>query len=352
MVDQTALEIRLALHRCGHDPLPLVGKACFLRKWETKTNIGADEIRLWSSVYPYATNTGTVTKFTPVLDIDILNEEAAKAAEEIVRRHIRDACGGVVLVRVGLPPKRAVPFRTTEPFKKIKVVLTAPGGGEEKVEFLGDGQMVAVAGTHPDTRQPYRWLGDELWKVPRAELPAVHEAEAAALVDEVVGVLCRDHGYRRAAPAPRHPPHNASLMPNSTGQNSTGGTAAIRGAWVGGGAGGARKSWLEGGPMITQAEWDAPKGLYFLARMLTRCPKDKRRVLAGMRELVEARVGRNEKLFNTAVLFREKLIPEGVVTEAGAEALLMLAARCNGYIRKDGVDEASGTVCSGLGLER
>jgi hypothetical protein len=342
MVDQAALEIRLQLHRIGYDPLPLVGKACFLRKWETKTNISAQEIALWSTTHPHWTNTGSVCTNTPVLDIDILNPKAATAAEEIVRRRIRDACGGVVLVRVGLWPKRAIPCRTEAPFKKIKVVLTAPGGGEEKVEFLGDGQMAAVAGTHPDTRAPYRWIGDALWTVPRNELPAVCEAEAGALVAEIVEMLCREHGYRRAVPKPAASSLRPAPAPNS-----------IRGACVGGvGGGAARKSWMEGGPMTVQAEWEAPKGLYFLARMLTKCPKDKRRVLAGMRELVEARQGRNEKLFNTAVLFREKLIPEGVVTEAGAEALLMLAAKCCGYIRKDGVDEASGTVCSGLGLER
>jgi hypothetical protein len=343
MVDQTALEIRLQLHRCGYDPLPLVGKACFLRKWETKTNISAAEIELWSTTHPHWTNTGSVCTNTPVLDIDILNPKAATAAEEIVRARIRGACGGVVLVRVGLWPKRAVPLRTDAPFKKIKVVLTAPNGGEEKVEFLGDGQMVAVAGTHPDTRAPYRWIGRELWQTPRADLPCIGEAEARELVEEIVGMLCRDHGYRRAVPKPSVAPPPVPA------------THSIRGACVGGvGVGGGRGllSRMESGTMSLQAEWEAPKGLYKLAARVTASPHHKRRVLAGLRELVEARQGRNEILFNKAVLFRTRLIPEGVVTEAAAEALLLVAAKCCGYIAKDGIDEASATVRSGLGLER
>jgi hypothetical protein len=336
MADQVTLEIRLQLRRLGYDPLPLVGKACFLKQWETKTNISAEEIALWSTTHPHASNTGVVNKFTPFLDIDILNEEAAKAAEEIVRRRVQ----GLILVRVGLPPKRATPFRTDVPFKKIKVVLTASNGAEEKVEFLGDGQMIAVAGIHPDTKQPYRWLGGELWETPRVDLPCIGETEAQGLVDEIVGLLCREHGYSRKPPRPTQ--HHASLMRNSTGSR-------ISEAW--GGDGGDKRSWREGGPMKWAPDWVAPKALYLLARLVTKCPQHKRRVIGGLEELVKARQGRNEMLHRKAVFFRQELVREGVVNEAAAEALLLVAARLNGYIGKDGIGEAARTVRSGLGLE-
>jgi hypothetical protein len=197
----TPLDVRLLLLRNGYAPLPLAGKAPTLKKWQEKADSNAGEIELWSSTWPDATNTGALTRLLPTLDLDILNEEAARAAEEIARAHHEEH--GLVLVRIGRPPKRAIPFRTDEPFKKILVSLIAPNGAEEKVEFLGDGQQVAVAGLHPDIGQPYRWHGGELWQIARDELPYIREAEARVLVDEIVETLCRDFGYRRAAERPQ-----------------------------------------------------------------------------------------------------------------------------------------------------
>src|SRR6516225_4779145 len=197
----TPLELRLHLHRNGYCPLPLIGKAPVLKNWQQKTDTNESEIELWSSIYPGATNTGTLTRMMPTLDLDILNEEAARDAEQIVRSHHEEH--GLVLVRIGRPPKRAIPFRTDEPFKKIQVGLIAPNGSEEKVEFLCDGQQVAVAGLHPDINQPYRWHGGELWQTAREDLPYIREAEARALVDEIADLLCRDFGYRRAAERPK-----------------------------------------------------------------------------------------------------------------------------------------------------
>jgi hypothetical protein len=328
MVDQ--LDVRLQLHRNGYAPLPLVGKACYLKQWETKTDTSADEIRRWPSS---ATNTGANTKYMPTADLDITNEEAVHAAEKL----IREAFGGQgrILVRIGRPPKRAIPFRTDQPFKKIKVLFES----DEKVEFLCDGQQVAVAGTHPDIKKPYRWLGGELWETPRDELPYIHEAGARSLIDEIVEMLCRGYGYRRKTSKPAAT--NASVM----GKPTAGGSF-IREALVGGG-----RSWREGGPMKMAPDWVAPKALYLLAARVTSCPQHKRRVIAGLKELVEARQGRNEMLFNKAVFFRQELVREGVVSEAAAEALLLVAARLNLYTRKDGIGEAARTVRSGLGLE-
>jgi hypothetical protein len=197
----TPTDIRLQLHRNGYAPLPLIGKAPVLKNWQQKTETNPQEIALWSSMFPDADNTGALTPLQPTLDIDICNEEAARGAEEIVRAH--HEAHGLVLVRIGKPPKRAIPFRTNEPFKKIQVGLIAPNGSEEKIEFLGDGQQVAVAGLHPDTKQPYRWHGGELWQTPRDELPYIREAEARALIDKIVEMLCREFGYRRAAARPK-----------------------------------------------------------------------------------------------------------------------------------------------------
>ena len=134
----------------------------------------------------------------PTLDLDIMHEPAAVAVEEFVRDAFDER--GFVLVRIGKPPKRAIPFRTNAPsFRKITVPLIAPNGSDDqKVELLADGQQVVVDGEHPETYKPYCWHGGPPWHIPRADLPYLHEEEARALVQNVVSILA-DFGYRAAS---------------------------------------------------------------------------------------------------------------------------------------------------------
>jgi hypothetical protein len=128
-------ELRLRLKATGYSPVPLNGKRPAMDKWQTKVDANVDEIRLWERLYPYSTNTGIITKFCPALDIDILNEPAAIAAEELARDKYEEL--GYFPMRIGLPPKRAFLFRTDEPFKKISVILIPPNSAkDEKIEFL------------------------------------------------------------------------------------------------------------------------------------------------------------------------------------------------------------------------
>src|SRR5262249_15613718 len=97
---------------------------------EQKTTTNPAEIALWDKLFADASNTGVLTRLAPTLDIDILNPEAAKAVEELVRERFEER--GFVLVRIGKAPKRAIPFRTDTPFKKIVANLIAPDGSEQK----------------------------------------------------------------------------------------------------------------------------------------------------------------------------------------------------------------------------
>jgi hypothetical protein len=116
---------------------------------------------------------------------------------------------------IGKPPKRAIPFRTEEPFKKIVVNLIAPDGSEgQKIEFLADGEQVVVAGIHPDTQQPYRWPRGELGAVRLGELPYIREAEARALVEDLVEILVRDFGYKRAPSRPQQRQADSAPKPD------------------------------------------------------------------------------------------------------------------------------------------
>jgi hypothetical protein len=192
----TPAEVRLDLHRGGFIPLPLFGKKPAFDDWQKQTQVTEHEIAYWSRACPAAENTGVLTKFTPVLDIDIFSDaEAAEAVAALARERFEEH--GDILIRAGNWPKRAIPFRTDAPFAKISVTLTSPGGKTERLEFLCDGQQAVVHGIHPDTHRPYDWNGAAPGKIARQDLPYIHEYEAQALIDDAAELLCRDFGYQR-----------------------------------------------------------------------------------------------------------------------------------------------------------
>jgi hypothetical protein len=213
----TPTEVRLGLFRNGYHPLPLNFKNPIRSGWQNGFDLNEGEIELWATSWPNAANTGILTRHTPVLDIDILVKEAAEAAEALVAEQTKSDS---VLVRIGLPPKRAIPFRTDAPFAKINVPLIAPNGEEHKIEFLGDGQQAVVDGVHPDTHAPYSWHGGSPIEIPRSDLPSIDGPTAHKLVDDIVALLIEQHGYRSPSPGPRPMPGEACLptpsMPSST----------------------------------------------------------------------------------------------------------------------------------------
>jgi hypothetical protein len=302
-------DIRLQMHKCGYHPLPLDGKVCWLRGWQQKTGTRAEEIQSWAVVRPDWSNTGALTRWMPTIDLDILNPEAAYIAEDIVRRRYEGR--GHILVRIGRAPKRAIPFKLSgAPFKKIEVKFIGPA--KEKIEFLGDGQLIAVAGLHPGIGQPYRWMGGQLWQTARDELPSISEAEAHELVDEIVEMLTSEFGYRLAEPQRKTP---------------TAGTL------------------MEWRPAQGRAE--LPKELYFKVCRLA-SGRNKRRIVGLLTVLVEKTEGRNHALNTIGFAFRE-LIEDGIIGREDAESLLIEAAGLNGYIRKDGIGAATDTIRSALG---
>jgi hypothetical protein len=220
MTDVRAL--RHQLRAASFCPIPLYGKSPpeygknnskkGLRAWQLLHEVTAEQIELWAKTWPDANNTGCLTRHMPTLDADILDPDAATAIEAVVRERYEEA--GNILIRIGLPPKRAIPFRTEEPFKKIVVNVIAPNAKAdakpEKVEFLADGEQVVVDGTHPDTGKPYRWHGGELGKIRLEDLPYIREAEARQLVDDLVELLIRDFGYKRAPTRPQKSKQNGA----------------------------------------------------------------------------------------------------------------------------------------------
>jgi Bifunctional DNA primase/polymerase, N-terminal len=192
--------LRLQLRKAGYHPVPCEGKAVYMNGWENKFDSSDDEIRLWDQVWHLARNTGVLAKFTPGLDIDIMDAAAADAVEALAREHFEER--GNILIRFGLPPKRLVPLRTDEPFKKLARVFTAPNGQNHKIEVLGSGQQWIALGIHPDTHCPYGWHGGELTTTPREDLPYVRADDMENFLNAAADLLLKEFNYTVAAEPP------------------------------------------------------------------------------------------------------------------------------------------------------
>ncbi len=190
-------ERRLLLVRAGFTPVPLHGKIPPLQSWQTLADVTPEQIGMWAKSWPDARNTGALTARMPAFDVDIVNEDAARAVEDLVRERYADA--GVLMTRIGRAPKRAFLFRADEVFDKIEVSLIDRGGKQgEKIEFLADGQQVVLFGVHPDTRRPYRWHGGKPGEIKLNDLPSIRQDEAQALIETAAELLVRDFGYQPA----------------------------------------------------------------------------------------------------------------------------------------------------------
>ena len=206
----TVLEVRQALVDRGYVPIPVIGKVPPFKSWQQVENVTRSMLEAWGRNWSRATNTGLLTKRTPTIDIDILNEAAAIAAEELTRERFEER--GYFLVRIGKPPKRAIPFRTLEPFAKLTTNFEVPAGADaEKIEFLCDGQQFVAHGIHPGTQKPYGWFGGDPTTISYDELPYISAEEAQQLQRDIAALLIRDFGY---VVAPGRPARKGNGTPN------------------------------------------------------------------------------------------------------------------------------------------
>jgi Bifunctional DNA primase/polymerase, N-terminal len=190
----TILEIRQALVDRGYTPIPVIGKEPPFKSWQKVEKVSHSMLEAWGRNFPRATNTGILTRVTPTLDLDVLNEPAAVAAEELIREQFEDR--GRVLVRIGRPPKRAILFRTLPPFAKLTTNFAVPAGAEpEKLEFLCNGQQVVAHGIHPNTLKPYGWFGGDPTTISYEDLPYISTEEADQLQRDIAELLVRDFHY-------------------------------------------------------------------------------------------------------------------------------------------------------------
>lgn len=152
-------------------------------------------LRTWVEGEYSRAGTGILTKRTPAVDIDVLDEKVARHMSRFVQENF-----GFAPVRVGMAPKTLLLFRSAIPFPKLNSSIYidsfgdpeashsqsgAPTGDWRKIEILGDGQQFVAYAKHPDTGRPYVWTenGDPL-TVPAAELPELTLEGAQAIIAE------------------------------------------------------------------------------------------------------------------------------------------------------------------------
>ena len=180
---------RKELLAAGYSPVPANGKRIHLSDWQ---NIRATPaiIDAWATTRADHLNTSVLCRDTPFVDIDVTVEQVAEELEALFESAIENSA-----VRIGLPSKRAIPFRTDAPFKKIATQFKDLNGQVHKVEILGDGQQIVVKGIHPDTHKPYRWHGGEPGsRLRREDLPLITAETAAAFIAAATEIM-RGHGW-------------------------------------------------------------------------------------------------------------------------------------------------------------
>jgi AAA domain-containing protein/primase-like protein/bifunctional DNA primase/polymerase-like protein len=205
---------RIAYVKLGYQPIPIKSgdKRPVHSDWGNMP-INLDVIPSWADSHPGALSTGVRTRRAPAVDIDIYDADVADQVERALLNIIPQ--GGTILKRVGLPPKRLIPFRTETPFRKIAAAFKRPGDDRtHKVEVLCDGQQFVVEGVHPDTHMPYRWADNVyLLNVAREHLPPLDEATAHRFVDEATRIMLAA-GYEQTSGGNSKPKTSDKPKPN------------------------------------------------------------------------------------------------------------------------------------------
>ena len=122
---------------------------------------------------------GLRTAHFPALDIDVLDPELAELIEGSRWISARRRA-------VGRAPKRALAYRTDEPFGRMRLWFGPPGEEHTHlVELLGDGEQYLVDGIHPGTQRPYEWSAHPTRNGGAGALTMIDQAQVEALFVEL-----------------------------------------------------------------------------------------------------------------------------------------------------------------------
>lgn len=136
---------------------------------------------------------GVKTRWSPAVDIDVLDDAVNKEIQQIVR----EIAGESPLRRVGLAPKVLWVYQGDKDALWPKVDTGEwfdQQGRKAKVEILSDGQQFVAAHLHPDTGKPYQWLGKSVLNVKRTDLPFLTHEQANEIKERALKVFL-GHGW-------------------------------------------------------------------------------------------------------------------------------------------------------------
>ncbi|MBM3083299.1 PriCT-2 domain-containing protein [Chelatococcus daeguensis] len=182
-------DLRLALHRNGYRPVPVLGahvamkaagKRPMMKGWETVcASADEAEIARWARAQRNCTNTGLLCGDLVGVDIDVLDVNLADRLRDLALAML----GPTPLLRIGKAPKCLLAFRTDAPFDKVQTSeFQMLDGTVARVEVLASGQQFVAFGIHPGTRAPYHWPDRSPLEVPLTDLPIVSRDTCAAFI--------------------------------------------------------------------------------------------------------------------------------------------------------------------------
>jgi hypothetical protein len=184
----------------GYEVIPIRPgeKRPYGKEWE-KYDGSPKGARSWIRSGKGAFGVGIKSKHAPAVDLDIRDPAVVDRLKKFVFELV-----GEGMERVGMPPKTLLAYQTDEPFPKVDTGFWIDDEGRTvKVEILADGQQYVAAHIHPDTGQPYQWLGGKsVLRVKRSSLPILRQYHAEAIKAEAIRVF-EEMGWQRKTNALR-----------------------------------------------------------------------------------------------------------------------------------------------------
>lgn len=149
------------------------------------TNFKANpkHISRWMSNGKAGCEIGILTKYNPVLDLDIQDEDFVVDLMEVLTERY-----GRGIRKIGQSPKLAIIYRTDTPFDKISSpIYMSPDGKKNQLEILCNGQYTKTMGIHPTTGRYYTFLGKpDITNTLSDDLPLLTEQDA----HDIIALFC------------------------------------------------------------------------------------------------------------------------------------------------------------------
>lgn len=191
MPEEFMQQYGLRLVRHGYKVIPISpnSKRPDIRNW-SEVVAGEVDVKNWSTKPDRGI--GILTGDVVGVDVDIDDRGIVREFTEYCQLMY-----GPCLVRRGFGNKVMLVYRTDTPGPKMTSVTYHDGRSDldHRLELLGLGQQFVSYGIHPDTGDPYRWVGDELYDTKLVALSRITDSDKTEMI-EFFDNLCLKGGYQ------------------------------------------------------------------------------------------------------------------------------------------------------------